>query len=66
MAFLKVFTNGEERTVFLGEQKVIFGRGEDADVLLADVKASRHHCALEPMGAGRWRCATSAPPTAPN
>ncbi len=55
MAFLKVFSNGEERTVFLGESTLVFGRGEDADVFLKDVKASRHHCTLEPLGGGRWQ-----------
>ncbi len=55
MAFLKVYSNGEERTVFLGDRKLVFGRGEDADVFLKDVKASRHHCTLEPLGSGAWQ-----------
>ena len=31
MAFLKVYTEGEERTVFLGDEPVLFGRGVDVD-----------------------------------
>jgi len=52
MAFLKVISNGEERTVFLGDEPVVLGRGEDADVLLKDVKASRAHCVIEPTQGG--------------
>ncbi|MHC4933171.1 MAG: FHA domain-containing protein, partial [Planctomycetota bacterium] len=55
MAFLKVFTGGEERTVFLGEGPILFGRGQDTDVLLKDHKVSRHHCVIEPCGEGRWQ-----------
>ncbi len=52
MAFLKVISNGEERTVFLADQPVILGRGQDADILLKDAKASRHHCVIEPADGG--------------
>ncbi|MHC4342888.1 MAG: FHA domain-containing protein, partial [Planctomycetota bacterium] len=55
MAFLKVFTGGEERTVFLGDDPILFGRGQDTDVLLKDHKVSRHHCVIEPSGEGRWQ-----------
>lgn len=55
MAFLKVFSRGEERTVFLGSEPILVGRGEDADILLQDVKASRLHCVIEPCGGERWR-----------
>lgn len=55
MAFLKVFAPEGERTVFLGEGRVVIGRGDDTDVMLADRKASRHHCAIEAAGPGRWR-----------
>ncbi|MHC4958339.1 MAG: FHA domain-containing protein [Planctomycetota bacterium] len=55
MAFLKVYTNGEERTVFLGDEPIIVGRGQDTDVMLRDGKASRRHAVIEPCGGGRWR-----------
>jgi len=55
MAFLKVFTNGDERTVFLGEEPIVIGRGEDCDVLLKDAKVSREHCVFEPCEGGHWR-----------
>ncbi|MDH3590844.1 MAG: FHA domain-containing protein, partial [Planctomycetota bacterium] len=54
MAFLKVYTNGEERTVFLGDAPVVIGRAQDADVMIKDVKASRRHCVIEPEPGG-WR-----------
>lgn len=54
MAFVKVYTNGEERTVFLGDKPLLFGRGKDVDCLLNDPKASRHHCILEPGAMGLW------------
>ena len=54
MAFLKVYTNGEERTVFLGDDPVVFGRDMSCDVLLKDHKVSREHCVIEPDD-GRWR-----------
>jgi len=55
MPFLKVFTNNEERTVFLGDDPIVFGRGDDVDVLLKDVKVSREHCVIEKDSKGRWR-----------
>jgi len=55
MAFLKVFSEGRERTVFLGEEPVVCGRDESCEVLLKDIKASRRHCVVEPLGGGRWR-----------
>ncbi|MHC4955776.1 MAG: FHA domain-containing protein [Planctomycetota bacterium] len=55
MPFLKVFTNNEERTVFLGDDPIVFGRGDEADVLLKDVKVSREHCVIERDRHGRWR-----------
>ena len=55
MPFLKVFTNDEERTVFLGDEPIVFGRGDDVDVLLKDVKVSREHCVIEKDRQGRWR-----------
>jgi len=55
MPFLKVFTNNEERTVFLGDDPIVFGRGDDVDVLLKDVKVSREHCVIEKDAEGRWR-----------
>jgi len=55
MAFLKVFSNGEERTVFLGDDPVVVGRGADVDVMVVDRKASREHCVIEPVADGRWR-----------
>jgi hypothetical protein len=55
MAFLKVFTGGQERTVFLGESPVVIGRDQQCDVPIADLKISRRHCILEPLGGGRWR-----------
>lgn len=54
MAYLKIFGSDGERTVFLGTDRLVIGRGEDTDVLLKDLKASRHHCAIEPVGAGRF------------
>lgn len=55
MPFLKVFTGGEERTVFLGDDPIVFGRGDDVDVLIKDVKISREHCVIEKDSKGRWR-----------
>ncbi|MEM8885638.1 MAG: FHA domain-containing protein [Planctomycetota bacterium] len=55
MPFLKVFTGGEERTVFLGDDPIVFGRGDDVDVLLKDVKVSREHCVIEKNDKGAWR-----------
>jgi len=55
MPFLKVFTNNEERTVFLGDDPIVFGRGDEVDVLLKDVKVSREHCVIEKDTQGRWR-----------
>ena len=55
MAFLKVYTEGEERTVFLGDEPVLFGRGDDVDCLIRDAKVSRQHCVIEPAGTGRWQ-----------
>ena len=55
MAFLKVYSNGEERTVFLGDEPIIVGRGQDTDLMLRDGKASRRHAVIEPRGSGRWR-----------
>ncbi len=54
MAFLKVYSQGDERTVFLGDAPVVVGRGDDTDVLIKDIKASRRHCVIEPDGTG-WR-----------
>ena len=55
MPFLKVFTNDEERTVFLGDEPIVFGRGEDVDVMLKDTKVSREHCVIEQDRQGQWR-----------
>ena len=55
MAFLKVFEGGEERTAFLGDSSLVVGRGEDADIFIRDLKASRRHCVVEPGGATGWR-----------
>ncbi|MFQ5845504.1 MAG: FHA domain-containing protein, partial [Planctomycetota bacterium] len=55
MAYLKVFGEQGERTVFLADSAVVLGRGEDADILLKDIKVSRLHCVVEPTGDGRWR-----------
>jgi len=55
MAFLKVYSNDEERTVFLADAPVVLGRGQDTDCMIADHKASRHHCVFEPVGGGHWR-----------
>jgi len=55
MPFLKVFTGGEERTVFLGDDPIVFGRGADVDVLIKDHKISREHCVIEKDSKGRWR-----------
>ncbi|MHC4848155.1 MAG: FHA domain-containing protein [Planctomycetota bacterium] len=55
MPFLKVFTHGEERTVFLGDEPIVFGRGDDVGVLLKDVKVSREHCVIEKDESGQWR-----------
>ena len=55
MPFLKVFTGGEERTVFLGDDPIVFGRGADVDVLIKDTKISREHCVIEKDSKGRWR-----------
>ncbi len=55
MAFLKVFEGGEERTAFLGESSLVVGRGDDADIFIRDIKASRRHCVVEPGGATGWR-----------
>ena len=54
MAFLKVFTNGTERTIFLGDDPVVFGREESCDVLVKDIKASRVHCVVELAENGGW------------
>jgi pSer/pThr/pTyr-binding forkhead associated (FHA) protein len=55
MAFLKVFALGQERTVFLGDAPVVVGRDAHCDVHVEDVKVSRRHCVIEPLGGGRWR-----------
>lgn len=55
MAFLKVFIAGQERTVFLGEAPLVLGRDAHCDVPIADLKVSRRHCVLEPLGGGRWQ-----------
>jgi pSer/pThr/pTyr-binding forkhead associated (FHA) protein len=55
MAFLKVFAQGEERTVFLGDDPVLLGRAKECDILLNDLKASREHAVIEPYGEGEWR-----------
>ncbi|MHC4549023.1 MAG: FHA domain-containing protein [Planctomycetota bacterium] len=55
MAFLKVFAEGEERTVFLGDDPLLVGRDLTCDILLKDPKASRRHCIIEPYGEGQWR-----------
>jgi len=55
MAFLKVYTGGEERTVFLGDAPLVIGRDAQCDIPIADVKVSRRHCVLEPTGRGGWR-----------
>ncbi|MEE8106236.1 MAG: FHA domain-containing protein [Planctomycetota bacterium] len=54
MAFLKVFERGEERTVFLGSEPIVIGRGAGVELFIKDKKASRHHCIVEPHGDG-WR-----------
>jgi len=54
MAFLKVFSNDEERTVFLGDTAILFGRGQEADVMLQDLKVSRLHCEVVPTGEFEW------------
>ncbi len=55
MAFLKVYVQGQERTLFLGDAPLVFGRDAHCDVPIPDVKVSRLHCVLEPLGGGRWR-----------
>ncbi|MGQ0613800.1 MAG: FHA domain-containing protein [Planctomycetaceae bacterium] len=55
MAFLKVFGSGEERTVFLGDAPIVVGRGEETDLRILDLKISRQHCSIEPLGGGRWQ-----------
>jgi uncharacterized protein YkwD len=55
MAFLKVYVQGAERTVFLGDAPLVIGREATCDVPIQDVKVSRRHCVIEPRGGGRWR-----------
>jgi len=55
MAFLKVYVGGQERTIFLGDAPLVFGRDAGCDIPVPDVKVSRLHCVLEPLGGGRWR-----------
>jgi pSer/pThr/pTyr-binding forkhead associated (FHA) protein len=55
MAELRVVAEGaEERTVALSDKPVTLGRADDNDVVLAEPKASRRHCRVEPKG-GAWR-----------
>ena len=54
MAYLKVISAEGERTVFLSADPVVLGRGQEADVLIKDIKISRRHCVVEPCGGGKW------------
>jgi uncharacterized protein YkwD len=55
MAFLKVYVQGTERTVFLGDAPLVIGRDAHCDIPIPDVKISRRHCVIEPLGHGAWR-----------
>lgn len=55
MAELRVTTGeGEELTVPLDAARIVFGRDEACDFVLSEQRASRTHCAFEPVGRG-WR-----------
>lgn len=55
MAELQVLTpDGATRTVPLADKAVTLGRADDCDLVLAEQKASRKHCRVEPNGGG-WR-----------
>src|SRR5947207_2947024 len=55
MAELEVTSpDGAERTVALADKAVTLGRADECDVVLAESKASRRHCRIEPR-AGGWR-----------
>ena len=55
MAELRVTTGeGEEHTVPLDASRIVFGRDEGCDFVLSEQRASRTHCAFEPVGRG-WR-----------
>lgn len=55
MAELQVLTpDGATRTVALADKAVSMGRADDCDLVLAEQKASRRHCRVEPRGSA-WR-----------